>query len=85
MCSADVGIVTYEWVKYCSGFKISDSLSDFSRISFFRGFDVPYPDFNDKHQCRNLDKILLVAWAYENYFYIPRSRSGGVVDRVDAP
>jgi len=62
MCSADVGIVTYEWV---------------------RGFKVPYPNFNTKHQCRNFDKIL--AWAYENSFHIPHSRFGNVVDLVDAP
>ncbi|KAF8813235.1 hypothetical protein BYT27DRAFT_7335163 [Phlegmacium glaucopus] len=65
MCSADVGMITYEWV---------------------RGFSVPYPDFNTRHQCRNLEKIL--AWGNQNAVHIPRShvsRFGHEVDLSKAP
>ncbi|KDR76723.1 hypothetical protein GALMADRAFT_33089, partial [Galerina marginata CBS 339.88] len=43
MCSADGGMITFEWV---------------------RGMDIPYPDFNTRHQCRNFEKIL--AWVHDN-------------------
>ncbi|KAJ3509500.1 hypothetical protein NLJ89_g5194 [Agrocybe chaxingu] len=60
MCSADVAMITYEWV---------------------RGFRLPYPDFNTKHQCRNYQKIL--DWANDNAVHIPREHVTRLLDTVD--
>ncbi|KAJ6597467.1 hypothetical protein DFH09DRAFT_972116 [Mycena vulgaris] len=34
------------------------------------GWDLPYPDFNTAHQCRNYDKVL--EWAYSQSVHVPR-------------
>ncbi|KAJ3510759.1 hypothetical protein NLJ89_g4492 [Agrocybe chaxingu] len=60
MCSADVAMITYEWVK---------------------GFRLPYPDFNTKHQCRNYQKIL--DWANDNAVHIPKEHVTRLPDTVD--
>lgn len=55
-------------------------------IIFCRGFSVPYPDFNTKHQCRNFEKIL--KWGMDNAVHIPRNhvhRFGDVIDLVNPP
>ncbi|CAA7266708.1 unnamed protein product [Cyclocybe aegerita] len=60
MCSADVAMITYEWVK---------------------GFPLPYPDFNTKHQCRNYQKIL--DWANDNAVHIPKEHVTRLPDTLD--
>ncbi|KAJ7104124.1 hypothetical protein B0H15DRAFT_766556, partial [Mycena belliarum] len=34
------------------------------------GWELPYPDFNTAHQCRNYEKVL--DWAYSEAVHVPR-------------
>ncbi|KAH7904333.1 hypothetical protein BJ138DRAFT_1166726 [Hygrophoropsis aurantiaca] len=62
MCSADVTMITWDWVK--------DHTS-------------PYPNFNNRHQCRNFEKIL--DWTTEHAVHIPKSEVTRFEDTVDLP
>jgi len=84
MCTADVGMITYEWVRYFLWFNLGSVAHSHNPI--FRGINEPYPDFNTKHQCRNFEKIL--AWADANALHVRRDhvlRFGNEVDLVDRP
>ncbi|KAG1805896.1 hypothetical protein EV424DRAFT_259818 [Suillus variegatus] len=48
-----------------------------------KGHNIPYPNFNTRHQCRNYEKIL--DWAVEHAVHIPRSAVTRFEDTVDIP
>jgi len=50
------------------------------------GWDLPYPDFNTVHKCRNYEKVL--DWAYKHAMHIPKenvTRLAGEVDLIVPP
>ncbi|KAG2126596.1 hypothetical protein DEU56DRAFT_915983 [Suillus clintonianus] len=62
MCSADVTMITWDWVQ---------------------GHSVPYPNFNTRHQCRNIEKIM--NWNIEHAIHINESEVTRFEDTVDLP
>ena len=52
---------------------------------YFRGYKRPYPDFNTKHQCRDIEKI--IAWKKENSVQIPENevRRPGPAEELALP
>jgi len=59
MCSADTGIISYDWVS---------------------GWEVPFPDFNTYHKCRNFDAIL--DWTTNHRIRIPQDHVGRLGDEI---
>lgn len=57
--------------------------SDVAIITYdwVEGHEVPYPDFNTKHQCRDFEKVL--RWGKEHVVNVPVSRLGRLGDEVD--
>ena len=85
MCSTDVGMITYEWVRYEFRVYNVGVLNDMSDASC-RGFSEPYPNFNTLHQCRNVEKV--IEWGKRNAVHILMdhvSRFGNEVDLPEAP
>ncbi|KAG1813504.1 uncharacterized protein BJ212DRAFT_1365333 [Suillus subaureus] len=47
------------------------------------GHDIPYPNFNNRHQCRNYEKIL--DWADKHAVHIERSEVTRLEDTIELP
>ncbi|KAI0927033.1 hypothetical protein AcV5_007676 [Taiwanofungus camphoratus] len=50
---------------------------------WLEGWDIPFPDFNTWHQCRNFDKIL--EWSIEHRVHIPKEHIRRLGHEVDLP
>ncbi|KAG1875222.1 hypothetical protein C8R48DRAFT_769235 [Suillus tomentosus] len=59
--------------------------SDVTMVTYdwVEGLDVPYPNFNIPHQCRDLEKIL--DWVDGHRIYVPQSQMVRQEDNVDLP
>lgn len=58
----------------------------FITYDWVKGKDIPFPDFNTWHKCKNIDKI--VAWNHQHEVRIPYgrlARTEGVVDLEETP
>ncbi|KAG2365835.1 hypothetical protein BDR07DRAFT_1397842 [Suillus spraguei] len=47
------------------------------------GHEIPYPNFNTRHQCRNYEKLL--DWSNKNAVHIPKTAVTRTKDTVDLP
>ncbi|KAF8907013.1 hypothetical protein CPB84DRAFT_1959751 [Gymnopilus junonius] len=60
-------------------------VADVGMISYdwISGWDVPFPDFNTYHKCRNFDAIL--DWATKHRVRIPQDHMGRIGNEINLP
>jgi len=52
-------------------------------FDWVEGRDIPYPDFNTVHNCRDFDSLL--EWNHDNVVHLPMShvvRTGSEIDHI---
>jgi len=55
-------------------------------FDWVEGRDIPYPDFNTVHKCRDFDSLL--EWNHDNVVHLPMShvvRTGSEIDLTEVP
>lgn len=53
---------------------------------WIQGWDLPFPDFNTWHKCRNFDEVL--DWSEKNRVHVPKerlTRMGYEIDLSEPP
>ena len=84
MCVADVGVIS--WVLPVIQHREPRIHDKLFRYDWVSGWEVPFPDFNTYHKCRNFDAIL--DWVTTHRVHVPKEhmqREGHEFDLLEPP